>query len=428
MKSFLLLFSFSVSLLAANWVMLQGTESKVGNNPWGFAQVRAEHNEGTIFVGTDGKNKTPFSYIRPNLREQEAAGVARFRLGLRGSLTDDNNINYFLLTEFGTNGITQPLDSYQNNHVTDASITLRYLPVYIRIGKFKYAGSEEGNMARFVSPFIHFSTVGDQLMLERYIDTSKTDVVVGSAYQGKPSQGVGAYRDSGIQLFQSLDIDATNRVTLAYMLGNGSGLSHSNENDGYFTHYAYLSYEAILGGGKGYFQEAFKVYGWYQSGKRLLYANGSSELYDRVRYGAGITYFANGFRLGAEYLKGQGMIVSGAKDINSDPSTNQWEYMIQTAKDSEADGYYILSTYELLEQFDIIGRYDVYHRMTNSEALLREFQTLSTGVSYRFNSKNRLDFNYLFNSIRAPHNSRADRLLKENVGNLISLQYTIVVK
>lgn len=426
MKFLLALGLCYLNLYAANWLMIQGTQEKVTHTPWGFAQVRAEHNEGDILI-KEGINKTPFSYLRPNLSEQEGAQVARLRLGLRGSVTQDNNINYFLLTEFGQNGITQPLEYYQQNYLTDASLTLRYLPVYIRIGKFKYAGSEEGNMARFVSPFIHFSTVGDQLMLERFIDTTPTNTVLSGNYLGKPAQGVGAYRDSGIQLFQTLSIDDKNSVTLSYMLGNGSGIANSNQNDGHFTHYAYLSYSTLLGGGKGYHQEAFKLYAWYQNGKRRLYANGGSQLYDRIRYGTGITYFSEGLRLEAEYMKGRGMILSGAKDVDVNPEVNQWEYTIQADDTNEADGYYLLSTYELFEKFDVLGRYDVYNRLTNATVNLREFKTLTAGVSYRFNSKNRLDFNYAFNSIRAPHNKNADKVL-DAVGNLISIQYTIVIK
>ena len=122
------------------------------------------------------------------------------------------------------------------------------------------------------------------------------------------------------------------------------------------------------------------------------------------------------------------MIVSGVKDVDTDPTVNQWEFMIQAGSENEAEGYYLLSSYELFEKFDLLGRYDVYNRMTNSKTLLSEFQTITAGVSYRFNAQNRLDLNYAFNSIKAPYNRAANDLLDSAVGNLISLQYTIVAK
>lgn len=420
-------FIFIANLNAANWLMLQGIESKKGHSPWGFFQVRGQYNEGDIII-KNGINKTPFSYIKPTLEHQSEIQIARARVGLRGSITDDNNINYFLLSEFAQNGVNNPLGYQTHNYLIDASITFKYLPVYIRAGRFKYAGSEEGHMARFTSPFINFSTVSDQLMLERFIDTSSSDVVVSDSYLGEPEQGVGAYRDLGVQFFHSFDISKDSSLTLSYMLGNGSGLAYSNLNADNYTHYGYLSYENILGEGKGYRQEAYKLYAWYQDGKRKLSANGSSELYDRVRYGVGGTYFYKNLRVEAEYMKGTGMIFTGAKDTDNNPSKENLKYEIQASNENESDGYYLLSTYRVFKPLEIIARYDRYDRMTNSNSLYREFESFTTGFSYIFKAYDRIDVNYAFNNIRAPENTTADKLLSDSVGNMISIQYTMVFK
>jgi len=64
-----LLLLLTASLYSANWLMLQGTESKTGHKPWGFAQVKYQKNYGDVLI-KNGFNKTPFSYIKPTLENQ----------------------------------------------------------------------------------------------------------------------------------------------------------------------------------------------------------------------------------------------------------------------------------------------------------------------------------------------------------------------
>ncbi|MDB2562256.1 OprO/OprP family phosphate-selective porin [Sulfurimonas sp.] len=418
MKNIILILIFLSTLLdAANWLMIQGTESKIGHRPWGFLQLRFQDNSGKVLI-SNGVNKTPFSYIKPTLQKHSEFQVARARPGLRGSLDDANKINYFLLGEVAQNGVNNSLGTHTDNYLMDASITLKHLPLYIRLGRFKYAGSEEGNMARFVSPFIVFSTVGDQLMLERYLDTKTPHASNPDLYVAKPSEGVGAYRDNGIQLFQSFPFAQASYLTLSYMLGSGTGIKNDIDFKNH-THYGYLSYENILGKGKGYKQEAFKFYTWYQDGER--------DLAKRIRYGLGTTYFYDKLHLEAEYMKGKGMIYTGSKDTDASVNNNNWQYSMRASKENEADGYYVLGTYEVLKQLEIIARYDVYNRMTNIKSEHREFKTLTTGVSYRFKGYDRLDINYAYNEASAPHNQAANNILK-SLGNLLSIQYTIVFK
>lgn len=423
MKIIILLLLF-INLNAANWLMLQGTQKKPGHKLWGFFQIRAEDNAGDIIV-TNGINKTPFSYIRPTLKEQSTIQIARARLGLRGSLTDDNKINYFLLTEFGQNGITRPIDYHQNNYITDASVTFKHLPIFIRIGKFKYAGSEEGFMARFASPFIHFTTLSDQLLLERFINKDPTAASSTNTFVNTPASGVGAYRDSGIQLFQTYALDKDSTLSFAYMLGNGSGISNENLNDNKFTHYGYLAYEKSLGKGKGYKKEALKLYTWYQNGKRQFYNNQQPHLYDRIRYGIGGTYVYKGLHLESEFVRGNGMIFTGAKDVNTNANAETWMYEMQAAKENTAYGYYLSGTYRIHPHIDVLGRYDEYRRLPNNATQYRKFQSSTIGFSYILQKYDRIDVNYQINRATAPQNSTANNILK-GFGDLLSLQYTMV--
>lgn len=419
-KFIFLLLSMSY-LYSANWLMIQGTQKATtkDHNLWGFGQLRYIHNKGEIYE-INGINKTPFSLTKPELEKQESILISRIRVGLRGRLDDENRINYFILTEFGENGITNPAGYRQHSYLTDMSITLRYLPINIRIGQYKYPGSEEGLMARFVSPFIEFSTLSDQLMLERYISPQSVDL---TTYLGAPSHSVGAYRDSGIQLFQEIDLSETSSISYAYMYGLGAGIQMDNVNDSHPTHYYYLAYEKILGDIKGYNTESLKVYGWYQNGKRKLL----DELYDRTRYGVGLTYYDGLLRVESEYMRGEGMIYTGAKDISSTASNNTWQFEIEADKNNKADGYYIATTYQLKPNIEAIARYDEYHRMKNISVKERKFKNTTIGFSYKFKNVNRIDLNYTFANAYAPYNSTAQSIL-DKAGEIARIQLTWVYR
>ena len=419
-KFILLLLSVSY-VYSANWLMIQGTQNANAkeHNLWGFTQFKYTHNKGDIFE-VNGINKTPFSLVKPDLQEQETLALSRLRFGLRGRLDDENKINYFILTEFGKNGITDPLGYRQQSYLTDLSLTFRYLPVNIRIGQFKYPGSEEGWMAKFVSPFIQFTTLSDQLMLERYISVSSVN---GTTYLGEPSHSVGAYRDSGIELFQQVSLTDDTAFSYAYMLGLGAGLQMENVNDSHPTHYLYMAYEKILGDIKAYNTESFKLFGWYQNGKRKLL----DEMYDRIRYGIGFTYFDGLLRVESEYMWGKGMIFSGAKDIDPTPSHDVWQFEIEADDNNKADGYYIAAMYNVTPKIEAIARYDQYNRMTNVDLKERVFKNTTVGVSYKFKGMSRIDFNYTFAKAYAPHNSAAQSIL-DNSGDIARVQLTWVYK
>jgi len=302
----------TISLQGANWIMIQGSQEKAGVTPWGFFQVLHTQNYGDTVI-QEGINKTPFSFVPPQVQKSSDFSLARFRLGLRGSLDSENKINFFLLTEFAPNGINAPLGKRHSSYLTDLSLTLKYLPLYVRVGKFKYPGSEEGLMTRFASPFVQFTTLSDQLLLERFV----------SAELSKPTAGTGAFRDSGIELFKSYEVAKDSELTFAYMYGNGSGVANRNLNRGEATHYGYMAFERTLGEGKGYKKESFKLYAWMQKGKRYL--EDTQQFYQRERSGIGATYFYDGLHLEAEYAQGAGMISNGARDVNSAPEINDFD-------------------------------------------------------------------------------------------------------
>jgi hypothetical protein len=423
---------FATGALATDWLYVAGTEpafvkkagKKVKNTNttphiWGFVQVGYQHDFGDVFE-KGGINKNPLSMLPPDLNSQSAFEANRARIAARGMLDKDNTVDYFFMTEFGEDGITRPAGHRVGNYLTDASITYRGIPhLNIRMGQFKYPGSEEGMRAVFASEYRNFTTATSQLLLERFLPNNAAEVSPG-VFQAAPTESVGAFRDRGVELFDTERIQKNTTLSVAAMAGSGTGLSSSNAS-GALTYYGYLAGEYLFGKGKGYFTQSLKAFAWYQDGKRQL----NNKDYDRERYGAGVSYFRNGLRLEGEYIKAKGMIYNGAKDTDADPYGTNWEYQIAADSDNEANGYYLNAQYYVIAKtLELLARYDYLDRLSNSESGEREFTTTTVGLSYHFKGPNRLDVNYAFRDAKAPGNAKAQTVL-DSTGNRLSVQATL---
>ena len=422
----------SVSAQAADWLSFAGTEpsfikkdgKKVENHNttphfWGFIQVGYQKDYGDILI-KDGINKTPFAMLPPSLDSQSGFEVNRARLAVRGMFDKDNTLDYFFMTEFGEDGITKPAGHASNNYLTDASITYRGIPYFnIRLGQFKYPGSEEGLRAVFTSTYRNFTTAGSHLLLERFLPNNAKEIKPG-IFQAAPEQSVGAYRDRGVELFHTTKVADKTMLTWAAMVGSGTGMSSKNAS-GQLTYYGYLAAEYLFGQGKGYYTQSFKGFAWYQNGKRQL----NNHDYTRERYGVGFNYFKDGLRVGAEYIKAKGMIYNGAKDVDSDPYGVDWEYQIAAGDNNEANGGYVnLQYFFVPKKWEAMIRYDYENRLTNSVAGERDFQTTTLGLSYHFKGPTRIDINYAIRNADAPGNAKAQKVL-DHTDNLLSIQATL---
>ncbi|MBN2817118.1 MAG: hypothetical protein JXQ67_10580 [Campylobacterales bacterium] len=443
----LALLASSSQLSGADWLTIQGSEPEfaapegiiVPNRTkqpkiWGFIQANYRADFGTVKVNPAGINQTPFSVLNPNNESQSGFNVFRARLAARGMLDDENKVNYFVMTEFGNNGVNN-LGGHSNvaTYLTDASITLKHVPyANIRLGRFKYPGSEEGLQAVFVSPYVSFTTMTNQQMLERSIKH------VGAAQTGSAAGGaatthytstsvdnpIGAFRDTGVELFDTFKFGDDWSTSYAYMYGNGTGLSNELSGE-QATHYGYLALEQTYGG-KGYFTEAMKFYIWGQTGKRQLLSNVDGVINaDRLRYGLGMTYYNYGLRFELEYMKAKGMIFTGPKDVDTDPNINDWQFQYAIGDENEADGGYVNLQYEIVpKKVEVFGRFDFQNRLTNDEKAQRNFTTTTIGTSYRFKGATRLDVNYLFRDVQAPGNVAAQTNVLDNMGDRLEIQVT----
>ncbi len=413
----------SANALGANWLTLQGTEPEGAEQlgkVWGFVQVQYQ-DDSSDPNGAGGY--IPPKLIAPDWESQSQFNVNRARIGVRGvAMPIDQKINYFLLLELGNNGITEPENSVAK--ATDASITLNHLNgARFRMGLFKYPGSEEGLQAIHVFDYINFTWVTAQMMLERFPNANYTPnnpaqpLPPGTAFNGF-EDGVGAFRDVGVQMFDWFNVGDNWELSYAIMVGNGNGLNFGDNDDNKDT-YIYASAEKVFGG-KGPRRQGLKFFAWSQSGKRTadLSADtcsngnvfpacgpqGSGRIstvydpveYDRDRMGFGVKYLRNGWRATAEYMKGDGMIwqaphnpsfgIGPGQGIPGAPAGN--------GALAEATGYYIEGGYRIPKtKWELDLRYDVYNRLDGNQFEI-EFERTTFGVQYFFNPRVRLALNY----------------------------------
>ena len=254
------------SAQAANWLQLQGTEPAGSTDRfklWGFIQPQYTYTENTkLKAGPWEGQKAVFNQTAPERESSNTFQIRRARLGVRGTnFPLDSRTNYFLLVEAGKNGITE---FGSDVAMTDGSITLNYIPhARVRVGQFKYPGSEEGLQAIHVFDYINFTNVTDQMMLERFLDGDGTE----PNDPNTPNGSVGAFRDIGVQVFDWFDW-AGWQHTYAAMIGNGNGINRTDNNNEKDV-YAYWSSEKVFAGA-GARRQGWKLFAWGQHGERTL--------------------------------------------------------------------------------------------------------------------------------------------------------------
>lgn len=422
----------SANAFGANWLFLQGTEPEGAEQlakVWGFVQVQYQ-DDSSDPNGAGGY--IPPKLIGPNLDSQSAFNVNRARIGVRGvAMPLDQKINYFLLLEMGNNGITEPEGAVAK--ATDASVTLNHINgVRVRAGLFKYPGAEEGLQAIHVFDYINFTWMTNQMLLERfpnrvYTSNNPPTTLPPETRLNGFDRGVGAFRDVGVQFFDTFKVANAWELSYAIMFGNGNGLNFSDNDDNKDT-YLYASAEKVFAGA-GARRQGIKFFAWSQQGKRtadltadacanpaLVFPacgpQGSGRIstvynpteYDRDRMGVGVKYLRNGWRATAEYMKGEGMIFQAPHNASFGIGPGQG---IPTAPGSganaEAVGYYVEGGYRIPKtrwEFDV--RYDQYNRLDGDQFEI-EYKRTTLGVQYFFNPRVRVALNYEMREGNAPN-------------------------
>jgi len=314
----------------------------------------------------------------------------------------------------------------------------------VRVGEFKYPGSEEGLMGIPAFNFVNFSQVTNQMMLERHFAATTgraphyhpvNGAPLGAETANLPNSPIGAFRDTGIQLFDWFDVGNWENA-YAVMVGNGNGLNLT-DNNRHKDLYLYYSIARIFGG-KGPHRQSWKTYVWWQNGKRTIgvYAPNSQtatqETFDRKRYGIGTTFRRGKIRADAEYMRGDGMIFNSTtgggapSDTHTLPNGTRLYADFNIKPNEKSNGWYIDGGYEVMPKLWLEARYDRYNRNTEVSKDERVFKTTTIGAEYFFNKASRVIVNYEFRKAEAPGNPNAQKFVLDSFDNRLSAQLLIV--
>jgi hypothetical protein len=218
--------------------------------------------------------------------------------------------------------------------------------------------------------------------------------------------GVGAFRDVGIQVFDWFKVGEDWEVSYAAMIGNGNGLNFSDNNSNK-DYYLYASGEKVYGG-KGPRRQGLKFFGWYQDGKRSADLTNdityNPEKYDRERYGIGAKFLRKGIRVSAEYMWGEGMIWQAPQNPSFGIGPGQGNPNAPgNGAYAEGKGFYVEGGYRFAgTKWELDLRYDQYNRLDGDRFEVK-FKRTTAGVQYFFNPRVRAAFNYEFRSAEAPN-------------------------
>ena len=271
---------------AANWFKLRGTEPGGTAHTlqvWGFLQPQftkdeSDDIEGAVggLAGANGTKPIPGT-IPPDRTSQQSFSMRRARIGIRGTMIPvSNDIDYFILTEWGQNGVTRGGGA---SHLLDASVTfnqlsrgqddngLHNLGVRLRMGQFLFSQTSEAlshsTPGRRVHVFMPEATFQNALM------RPANDNGVHNWPEDEVS--VNAGRDVGIELFDFPQFKdpffSGGPLELTYSLGIGNGNTIGELNrDGNFRKYAWLSFSKLFDNTRGPRRHDMQLYGWYQKG------------------------------------------------------------------------------------------------------------------------------------------------------------------
>ncbi len=430
--------SLSLPAHATNWLKLQGTQPS-GVTPrakfWGFIQPGYAWTPGSELSGLKGPaavlngTRPNFNNIGPDQTSSNTFSMRRARIGVRGAATPlSNDIDYFFLAEFGNNALSSSVGYHPV--ITDASVTFNQLKKFVRfrLGLFKMPGdSEEGLQGIPMLPYVNFSNVGNQLMLERFVkaaggscwnpnNNALTDGAVGSnavcsgpgpGRNGIPvatdgvyatTTGLNAYRDMGLMAFNWFRFGPW-EYTYGVMVGNGGQIDRLDSNNSKDIN-GRLQVSYIFNNTHGPFRSDITALIWGQNGDRSF--NGSS--YQRTRMGFGV-YGRYGFmrpgaiRAAAEYMFGKGMIFAGSPFASVDGTASKQPVTMYPGYNNGGRGFYIESGVFVTHHLQLEFRYDKYDRLFNDPQNERIFNSYTFGAQYFFTPKARLTFNYAINTL-----------------------------
>ena len=284
---------------AANWLVLTGSEppeDPAAFKVFGFIQPTYRYIDDSDRIQTAGARsdldgrRPIFNTLSPDRSSSNSFNLSRARFGMRGALPGTrNNVNYFLLTELGNNGITRladPGNGSASPQLTDASVTLRHFAgggsddiwepgVSLRFGQFQWPVVDEGLRGIMSYDYINFSEVTRQQVLERYVRANPGDLDSPNQLSGFDGS-ISSFRDIGVMAFDEIKLSEHWEGTWAVGLGNGNGINRSDNDDDkdvYLRAQTAYVFDGVRRGGPR--REDLKFFAWAQMGERYFDDNGS---------------------------------------------------------------------------------------------------------------------------------------------------------
>ena len=458
---------------AANWFKLRGTEPGGTAHTlqvWGFLQPRYVSDESDEISGLGAPNGVgppglanlngtlPTAGTIPRERTaQDGFHLRRARIGIRGTMLPINNdIDYFILTEWGQNGVTsggQNSSLGAGPQLLDASVTLNQLSrgqdddnlhnlgARIRVGQFLFSQTSESlshsTPGRRVHMFFPEATFFNALGRRTF------DNANGNFPGARP---VDAARDLGIEIFDFTEFGNANspyEFTYSLALGNGDTIGGGNQ-DNNLKKYAWLSIGQLLDNTRGSRRHDWMLYAWWQNGDKAfnndidndgipdnrpgpgnelspvtgspqtcsapggiggggrLCRNGNERDYEQTYLGYGFEYLDKPFknagqiRFNAEYQKQYGFTFDGALS----PSSAFTQGVLHQTTGGLNEGWYADIGYDIhglwngKNRTTINLRYDEFDRNKNNTARAVHMETTTFTAEYFFHKKARLTLSY----------------------------------
>jgi len=416
---------------AANWFKLRGTEPGGTAHTlqvWGFLQPTwakdfSDDIDGAVgglaAAGANGSMQVPGT-IPPDRTDRESFYMRRARIGIRGTMLPINNdIDYFILTEWGQNGVTR---SDGGAKLLDASITLNQLSrgidddglanlgARLRVGQFLFSQTSQALSQSTPGRRVHIFM--PEATFAHAIGRYTTD----NGLHNWPEDETGANgaRDVGIELFDWVEFkndwfgsDGPLEFTYSVGLGNGDAIGELNRDDNYRQYY-WLSLAKLFDNTRGSRRHDMMIYGWYQKGDILfnndidndgrpdnvpgalggdlnpnltidnpdpgpghnpvspgnrVVRNGNERDVEQKYYGVGFEYFDKPFdnlgqiRFEAEWQKQKGLTFDGARSpiVDQNDITGGFDSILYEI-DGENEGWHVDVGYDIHQHLGLKNR------------------------------------------------------------------------